>query len=306
MAEITAAAIKELREKTQAGMMDCKKALTESNGDMEAAVDWLRKKGLSAAAKKSGRVAAEGLIAISVSDTKGVAIELNSETDFVAKNEKFQNLALGIAKVAFDKTTDVEALKKTAYPGTGRNVEEEVSELVAVIGENMQLRRTAELNGDIIISYLHNAVAPGLGKIAVLVAMKTAGDKAKAAAFGKQVAMHIAATKPEALKVSELDPALVERERNILTEQARASGKTDEVIAKMIEGRVRKFYAEVVLLEQAFVIDGKTPVQQALKDAEKDIGGATEITGYIRLELGEGVEKKAENFADEVAKVVNG
>ncbi len=304
--EITAGAIKELREKTQAGMMDCKKALTESNGNMEEAIDWLRKKGLSAAAKKSGRIAAEGLVAVAISDTKAVAIELNSETDFVAKNEKFQALAANIAQVAFDKTTDVEALKKADYKNTGHSVEAEVSELIAVIGENMQLRRAAEVSGDVVVSYIHNAVAPNVGKIAVLVSMKTAGDKAKAKEFGKQVAMHIAAAKPESLKVEELDQSLVERERNILTEQARASGKPEEVIAKMIEGRVRKFYAEVVLLEQAFVMDGKTPVKDALKEAEKSIGGATEITGYVRLELGEGVEKKEENFAEEVAKVVNG
>jgi elongation factor Ts len=305
MAEITAAAIKELREKTQAGMMDCKKALTECAGDMEEAIDWLRKKGLSAAAKKSGRIAAEGLVAVFSSPTKAVAIELNSETDFVAKNEKFQKLAAGIAKLAFDTTTDIEKLKKTEY-AAGRDVEGEIAELVGVIGENMQLRRAAEISGDVVVSYLHNAVAPNIGKIAVLVALKTAGDKTKAAAFGKQVAMHIAATRPESLNVSDLDPALVERERNILTEQARASGKTDDVIAKMIEGRVRKFYAEVVLVEQAFVMDGKTPVKDALKAAEKDIGGATEITGYIRFELGEGIEKKVEDFAAEVAKVAQG
>jgi elongation factor Ts len=306
MAEITAAAIKELREKTQAGMMDCKKALTECAGNMEEAIDWLRKKGLSAAAKKSGRVATEGLVGVKSNGSKAVLVEVNSETDFSAKNEKFKKLVSDIVDVAFDKTADVEKLKQSPYVSGANTVEQEVAELVGVIGENMQLRRAAEISGDVVVSYIHNAAAPNLGKIGVLVAFKTAGNKEKVAAFGKQVAMHIAAAKPESLNVSDLDPALVERERNILTEQARASGKTDEVIAKMIEGRVRKFYAEVVLVEQAFVMDGKTAVKDALKAAEKDIGGATEITGYIRFELGEGIEKKVEDFAAEVAKVAQG
>lgn len=302
MADFTAADIKELRETTQAGMMDCKKALTECDGDMEKAVDWLRTKGLSAAAKKSGRIASEGLVGVAVSGTKAAIVEVNSETDFVAKNDKFQALVENVAKVALEAGDDVEKLKKAAYPGTGRNVESEIAELVGVIGENMQLRRSATISGDVIVSYIHNAVSDNIGKIGVLVALSTKGDKEKAAAFGKQVAMHIAAVRPEALNVADLDPALIDRERNILTEQARASGKPEEVIEKMIEGRIRKFYAEVVLLEQAFVMDGKTPVKTALKDAEKDIGGATEITGYVRLTLGEGVEKKEENFAEEVAK----
>jgi len=302
---ISAADIKELREKTQAGMMDCKKALTECEGNMEAAVDWLRKKGLSAAAKKSGRVAAEGLVAVAEGEGKSVIVELNSETDFVAKNEKFQKLASDIANVALESGADVEELKKAAFPGTGRTVEEEVAELVGVIGENMQLRRAAELKGDVIVSYIHNSVADNIGKIAVLVSLKTQGDTEKAKAFGKQVAMHVAAIKPEALNVADLDESLVNREKEVLSDQARASGKPEEVIAKMIEGRIRKFYAEVVLLEQPFVMDGKTPVKQALKDAENEIGGATEITGYVRIALGEGVEKKEENFADEVAKAAN-
>jgi elongation factor Ts len=306
MAEISAAAIKDLREKTQAGMMDCKKALTECNGNMDEAIDWLRKKGLSAAAKKSGRVAAEGLVAVASDEKKGVVIELNSETDFAAKNDKFKNLASGIVKVAFEKTADVEKLKQTPYAGSANTVEQEVAELVGVVGENMQLRRAAEVSGDVVVSYIHNAAAPGLGKIGVLVAFKTAGDKAKVAAFGKQIAMHIAAARPESLNVADLDQALVERERNILIEQARASGKPEDVIQKMIEGRIRKFYAEVVLVEQAFVMDGKTPVKDALKAAEKDIGGATEIVSYVRFELGEGIEKKVEDFAAEVAKVAQG
>lgn len=307
MSNITAAAIKELREKTQAGMMDCKKALTESNGDMDAAVDWLRKKGLSAAAKKSGRVAAEGLVAVAISsdDSKAVAIELNSETDFVAKNDKFQGLAANIAEIALNNTSDVEALKKTKCEKTGKTVQENVEEAIGVIGENMNLRRAAGLEGQVVVPYIHNAVSDNIGKIAVLVSLETEGDKEKAKAFGKQVAMHVAAMKPEALNVEDLDESLVERERQVLTEQAKASGKPDEVIAKMIEGRIRKFYAEVVLVEQAFVLDGKTPVKTALKEAEKEIGGATKITGYVRLALGEGVEKKEEDFAAEVAKAAN-
>jgi len=307
MAEITAAVIKDLREKTGAGMMDCKKALTENAGDFEASVDWLRKKGLAAAAKKSGRVAAEGLVAIAVSDKKAAVIELNSETDFVAKNEKFQILASNIAKVALESgANDVEKLKTAEYPGTGRDVASEIADLVGVIGENMQLRRSAEISGDVIVPYIHNAAGDNIGKVAVLVAMTTAGNKEKAAEFGRQVAMHIAAIKPESLDVSDLDRSLVTREKNILTDQARASGKPDAVIEKMIEGRIRKFYSEVVLLEQPFVMDGKTPVKDALKEAEKQIGGATKITGYVRFTLGEGVEKKEEDFAAEVAKVASG
>lgn len=305
---ITTETIKELREKTQAGMMDCKKALTECNGNMEEAIDWLRKKGLSAAAKKSGRTAAEGLVAIQANDdnTKAVVVEVNAETDFASKSEKYQALVTGVAKAALKATTDVEALKNTKCPETGKTVQEVINENIGVIGENIQLRRAAELSGDVVVSYLHNAVAPGLGKIGVLVSLQTAGDKVKAVAFGKQVAMHVAAARPEALNVEELDQALVERERNILVEQARSSGKPDDVINKMIEGRIRKFYAEVVLVEQAFVMDGKTPVKDALKAAEKDIGGATKITGYVRFELGEGIEKKEEDFAAEVAKAAQG
>jgi elongation factor Ts len=290
---ISASAIKELREKTGAGMMDCKTALTECDGDFEGAVDWLRKKGLSAAAKKSGRTASEGLVAVAVDGGKGAVVEVNSETDFVAKNEQFQGLVKNIASVALEAGADVEQLKAAAYPGTGRTVGDEVAELVGVIGENMQLRRAQEISGDVIVSYIHNSIADNLGKIGVLVALK--GDAAKAQEIGKQVAMHVAALKPESLNVEGLDQALVERERAVLTEQARASGKPDNVIEKMIEGRIRKFYAEVVLLEQPFVIDGKTPVKDALKEA------GVEVTGYVRLTLGEGVEKKEENFAAEVA-----
>lgn len=304
MAGVSAADIKVLREKTGAGMMDCKKALTECNGNEEEAIDWLRKKGLSAAAKKSGRIAAEGLVAIAVEGGKGSIIELNSETDFVAKNEKFQKLANDIAGIAI-KESDIEKLKSAAFPGSGRSVSEEVAELVGVIGENIQLRRSASIEASNIISYLHNSVSDTLGKIGVLVAIESSGNKEKIQELGKQIAMHIAAIKPESLNVEGLNPELVERERNILTEQARASGKPEAVIEKMIDGRIRKFYAEVVLLEQPFVIDGKTPVKDAIKEAEKAIGAPVEIKGYIRFTLGEGIEKKEENFADEVAKAAN-
>ena len=305
---ITTDAIKELREKTQAGMMDCKKALTECNGDMDAATDWLRMKGLSAAVKKSGRVASEGLVAVerNKDGTKGVLIEINSETDFASKSADFQNLVSNTVAIALNTTTDVEVLKETKCPKTGKTVQEIIQEKVGVIGENMQLRRSAELTGDVVVTYLHNVISAGLGKIGVIVSLETDGDKDKVAAFGKQIAMHVAAAKPEALSAEDLDEAVVERERNVLTEQARESGKPEEVIAKMIEGRIRKFYAEVTLLEQAFVIDGKTPVKQVVQEKEKELGCSIKITGYVRFGLGEGIEKKEEDFAAEVAKAARG
>ena len=303
MTQFTTENIKQLREKTGAGMMDCKKALSENNGNMEAAIDWLRQKGLSIAAKKSGRAAAEGLVAIARKDvSEAVVIELNSETDFVAKNDKFQALASGIAAVALATPgADIEGLKQAKYPATGRAVADEIVEHIGVIGENLQLRRYEKLAADVVSVYVHNAVVDGAGKIAVLVALSTKGDKEKADKLGKQVAMHIAASRPESVTVDALDPALVARERAVLTEQSRASGKPDDVIEKMIEGRIRKFYGEVVLLEQPFLIDGKTPVKQILKDAEKDVGAPISVLSFIRFQLGEGVEKKEENFAAEVA-----
>lgn len=303
--------IKELREKTQAGMMDCKKALSECDGDMEKAVDWLRKKGLSAAAKKSGRVASEGLVGVKTKNGKGVLVEVNSETDFVSKNAEFQALVDDIVAIAVDSEEEssdndyVEILKNKKLNNGEKSVQEVINEKIGVIGENLQFRRAVSVKGQVIVSYLHNAVSDSLGKIGVLVALETEGDEEKAQAFGKQIAMHIAAARPEALNAEDVDPSLVERERAVLTEQARASGKPEAVIEKMIDGRIRKFYAEITLLEQAFVMDGKTPVKQALKDAEKEIGGATKITAYARLELGEGVEKKEEDFAAEVAKVAS-
>ncbi|QRZ14682.1 elongation factor Ts [Paracoccus methylovorus] len=289
---ITAAMVKDLRETTGAGMMDAKKALTETDGDMEAAIDWLRTKGLAKAAKKSGRVAAEGLVGVAVRAGRGVAVELNSETDFVAKNADFQQLVREITNVALDTATDVEVLKATHL--NGRPVEEVLTEAIARIGENMTLRRLHVLEGDTIVSYVHNSAAEGMGKIGVLVALK--GDAAKAQEIGKQIAMHIAATNPASLSEADLDPTLVEREKSVLTEQARESGKPEAVIEKMIEGRMKKYFEEVTLLGQKFVINPDVTVAEAAKDA------GVEVTGYARVVVGEGIEKKEEDFAAEVAK----
>ncbi|RJL10139.1 translation elongation factor Ts [Paracoccus siganidrum] len=293
---ITAAMVKELRETTGAGMMDAKKALTENDGNMEAAVDWLRTKGLAKAAKKSGRVAAEGLVGVSVTDGKGVAVELNSETDFVAKNADFQQLVREITDVALTVGEDVEVLKATHL--NGRPVADVLTDAIARIGENMTLRRLHVLEGDTIVSYVHNAAAEGMGKIGVLVALKGPEDKARE--IGKQIAMHIAATSPASLSEADLDPALVEREKSVLTEQARESGKPDAVIEKMIEGRMKKFFEEVTLLGQKFVINPDVTVAEAAKDA------GVEVTGYARVAVGEGIEKKEEDFAAEVAKTLGG
>ncbi|ABL71792.1 MULTISPECIES: translation elongation factor Ts [Paracoccus] len=289
---ITAAMVKDLRETTGAGMMDAKKALTETNGDMEAAIDWLRTKGLAKAAKKSGRVAAEGLVGVAVRAGRGVAVELNSETDFVAKNADFQQLVRDITNVALDAATDVEVLKATHL--NGRPVDDVLTDAIARIGENMTLRRLHALEGDTIVSYVHNAAAEGMGKIGVLVALK--GDAAKAQEIGKQIAMHIAATNPASLSEADLDPALVEREKSVLSEQARESGKPEAVIEKMIEGRMKKFFEEVTLLGQKFVINPDVTVAQAAQEA------GVEVTGYARVVVGEGIEKKEEDFAAEVAK----
>jgi elongation factor Ts len=289
---ITAAQVKELREMTGAGMMDAKKALTETDGDMDAAVDWLRTKGLAKAAKKSGRTAAEGLVAVEVADGKGVAVEVNSETDFVAKNADFQQMVAGIAKTALG-VDDVEALK--AADMNGKPVADVVTDKIATIGENMAVRRMATVSGGAVVSYVHNAAAPGMGKIGVLVAMD-GGDEA----FGKQVAMHIAAVNPASLSEADLDPAVVEKEKQVQMDIARESGKPEEVIEKMIVGRMKKFMAEVTLLNQQFVVNPDVTVGQAAKDA-----GAT-ITGFVRLEVGEGIEVEKEDFAAEVRKTVQG
>jgi elongation factor Ts len=291
---ITAQMVKELRDSTGAGMMDAKRALTETDGDMEAAVDWLRTKGLAKAAKKSGRVAAEGLVGVSVKDGRGVAVEINSETDFVAKNADFQSLVAEITKVALETGADVEVLKATHL--NGKKVEEVISEAIARIGENMTLRRMHVLEGDTVVSYVHNAAAEGMGKIGVLVALNGPADKAQA--IGKQIAMHIAATNPASLSEKDLDPALIQREKNVLTEQARESGKPEAVIEKMIVGRMAKFFEEVTLLGQKFVINPDITVAQAAKDA------GVEVTGFARVMVGEGIEKEKEDFAAEVAKMM--
>jgi elongation factor Ts len=295
MAEITAALVKELREKSGAGMMDCKKALTETAGDVEAAVDWLRKKGLSAAAKKAGRVAAEGLVGVVSNGTEGAVVEVNAETDFVGRNETFQKFVERASKLAL--ATDGNVARMST------EVQAELTQLIATIGENMSLRRakTLKVGQGVVASYVHTPVTPTLGKIGVLVALESAGDPAKLAAFGKQLAMHVAATNPQSVSVAELDPAAVERERAVLTEQAAGSGKTPEIVAKMVEGRLRKFYQDVVLLEQTFVIDGETKVAKAVEAAGKDAGAPVKVAGIARFQLGEGIEKKESDFAAEVA-----
>lgn len=307
MAEISASQVKELREKTGAGMLDCKKALSETAGDVEAAVDWLRKKGLSAAAKKSGRVAAEGLVAIALAGNKAAAIELNAETDFVARNDQFQALAENIAKVALETgQSDAEALKGTAYPG-GATVQDAITNAISTIGENMNLRRAALLSAKegFIASYVHGAIREGLGKIGVLVAVETPSKDEKVKDLGKQIAMHIAAAKPEALNRDGVDASKLERERDVLKEQAIASGKPAEIAEKMVEGRLRKYYEEVVLLEQLFVIDGKTKISDVIAGVSKEVGAPISITGYNLFVLGEGIEKEESDFAAEVAAAVN-
>ncbi len=303
MAQITAALVKELREKTGAGMMDCKKALTENEGDVEAAVDWLRKKGLAAAAKKSGRVAAEGLVAVATEGSVGALAELNSETDFVARNETFQNFARKAAEIALTGADTIDSLLAADFPGAGHAVSEELTKLIATIGENMVLRRVGRLavSEGVVASYVHNQAAPGLGKIGVLVALKSAGDTDKLAAFGRQLAMHVAAASPQAVSPAEVDQSLLERERAVLSEQALASGKPPEIVEKMVQGRLRKYYEEVCLLEQVFVIDGENKVKKAVETFAKDLGSPVEVEAFLRLQLGEGVEKEEGDFAAEVA-----
>jgi elongation factor Ts len=303
MAEITAALVKELREKTGAGMMDCKKALGEANGDMEAAVDWLRAKGLAAAQKKASRVAAEGLVAAIAEGVRGAAVEVNAETDFVARNELFQDFVGNVARLSLGAGGDVEKLKAAAYPGTGRTVAEELTQRIATIGENMTLRRTAALSvgQGVVRAYVHSAVKPGMGRIAVLVALESAGAQDKLEDLAKLLAMHVAAAAPRALSVAELDPSLVERERAVLTEQARESGKPADVVAKMVEGRLRKFHQDVVLLEQIWVHDGETRVAKAIEQATKEAGAPITVAGFVRYALGEGIEREKSDFAAEVA-----
>ncbi|MGO4565599.1 translation elongation factor Ts [Rhizobium sp. 2YAF20] len=308
MAEITAALVKELREKSGAGMMDCKKALTETAGDMEAAIDWLRAKGISKADKKSGRTAAEGLIGIASAGHKAVIVEVNSETDFVARNDAFQDIVRGVASVALNTDGTVEAIGASIYPATGKSVTDTIKDAIGTIGENMTLRRSAllEVEHGVVATYVHNAAGDGIGKLGVLVALKSVGDKAVLTSIGRQVAMHIAATNPLAIRSEEVDVAVAERERNVFIEQARESGKPEAIIEKMVDGRMRKFFEEVALLSQAFVINPDLTVAAALKEAEKEAGAAIEITGMARLLLGEGVEKEETDFAAEVAAVAKG
>jgi elongation factor Ts len=301
---ITASMVKELRDKTGAGMMDAKKALTETGGDMEAAADWLRTKGITTAAKKSARTAAEGLVGVAVEGGVGVAVEVNSETDFVARNPQFQEMVAGIAKVALGVDGDIEALR-TADMG-GKTVADTITEAVATIGENLSLRRMARIEADVVASYVHNAAAPGMGKIGVLVGLNSTGDKAAVDAIGKQVAMHVAATSPASLSEEDLDPALVEHEKKVLTEQARESGKPDSVIEKMIAGRMNKFFQEVCLMKQTFVVNPDLSVDKAVKEAEAGAGAPITVVGFVRIAVGEGVEKREEDFAAEVAKTMGG
>lgn len=302
---ISAAQVKELRDLTGAGMMDCKAALNETNGNMEEAVDWLRKKGISKADKKAGRTAAEGLIGVDSGVREAAVVEVNSETDFVARNAAFQEIVANVAKVALAYGT-AEAVAAAKYPGSDKSVTDTIKDAVGTIGENMGFRRSAKLTvpHGAVATYVHNAVADGLGKLGVLVAIETTGNEHAANAFGRQVAMHVAATSPMALTTEELDPAAVEREKAIFADQARQTGKPEAIIEKMVEGRLRKFYEEVVLLKQAFVLNPDITVEKALKDAEKEIGAPAKISAYLRFALGEGIEKETTDFAAEVAAAV--
>jgi elongation factor Ts len=296
MAAITAALVKDLREKTGAGMMDCKKALTETDGDVEVAIDWLRKKGLAAAAKKSGRVAAEGLVGVASTTNKAAIVEVNAETDFVARNETFQEFVSRVAEIALEIGDDLDAITAASF-GAGRTVGEQLTHLVATIGENMTIRRAKVLTvkQGVVASYMHQALKPGLGKIGVLAAVEGPGEIATLETLGRQVGMHVAATRPEALDIDAVDPAALERERAVLSEQARASGKPENIIEKMVEGRIRKYYEEVVLLEQVWVHDGESRVRAVAKKA------GIALTGFVRFQLGEGIEKPKDDFAAEVA-----
>ena len=300
---ISATMVKELRELTGAGMMDCKAALAETNGDMDAAVDWLRKKGISKADKKAGRTAAEGLIGIDTGLREAAVVEVNSETDFVARNEAFQEIVRNVAKVALAHSGDAAKVAAAKYPGSDKPVTEAIKDAVATIGENLSFRRSAKLavGQGVVATYTHNTVAENLGKLGVLVAVETAGKEGPAHAIARQIAMHVAASSPLALTPEELDPAVVERERSIFAEQARQSGKPEAIIEKMVEGRLRKFYEEVVLLKQAFVLNPDVTVEKALKDAEKEIGAPARITAFVRFAVGEGIDKGTSDFAAEVA-----
>ncbi|MBW8640462.1 translation elongation factor Ts [Hoeflea sp. WL0058] len=305
---ITASQVKELREKTGAGMMDCKKALTETGGDMEAAVDWLRAKGIAKADKKSGRTAAEGLIGIAADGARAVVVEVNSETDFVARNDEFQKLVSGVADVALGTDGELASVKSAVYPATGKSVEETITDAVATIGENLNLRRTAMLSVEqgIVANYIHNSVADGLGKLGVIVALKSTGDASALESLGKQIAMHVAASNPLAVTSADVDAEVAERERSIFMEQARESGKPENIVEKMVEGRMRKFFEEVALVSQSFVMNPDQTVAEALKEAEGKAGAPVEVAGFVRFQLGEGVEKEESDFAAEVAAAAQG
>ena len=302
MAEITAGSVKELRERTGAGMMDCKKALAENNGEMEAAIDWLRAKGLAAAAKKAGRTAAEGLVGVAVAGVRGAVVEVNSETDFVAKNEIFQDFVRNVAQLALENGSDVEALSNADYPSGGK-VSEVLTDNIAKIGENQSLRRASilEVTEGVVVPYVHNQVVPGLGKIGVLVALESAAPSETLVALGKQIAMHVAAANPLALNADDLDADLIERERSIAMEKAKESGKPQNIVEKMVEGGLAKFRKDNALTSQLFVIDGKTPVADVVAQAGKETGTPVTLAGFVRFQLGEGIEKKQEDFAAEVA-----
>jgi elongation factor Ts len=297
MAEITAALVKDLREKTGAGMMDCKRALGETSGDVEAAIDWLRKKGLAAAAKKSGRAAAEGLVGVASGPRVAAMVEVNAETDFVARNEQFQAFVETVARLAIEIGDDVETIKQAAFPGSNRTVAEELTHLIATIGENMTIRRASRItvSEGVVATYMHGALRPGLGRIGVLVGVEAAGEIEALEALGRQVGMHVAATRPEALDVDAVDASALERERAVLIEQARASGKPEAILEKMVDGRIRKYYEEVVLLEQVWVHDGESRVKAVVQKA------GAKLVGFTRFQLGEGVEKETSDFAAEVA-----
>ena len=304
MTAITASMVKELRDKSGAGMMDCKKALAEVDGDVTAAIDWLRTKGLATAQKKSARVATDGLVAVAGSGTQGAVVEVNAETDFVARNEIFQNFVSKVAELAMSSDGNMDNIKSADF-GTGKTVDEQLTENIATIGENQTMRRVARLSVDngVVTSYVHNAVADGLGKIGVLVALESTGDAEKLTALGRQVAMHVAAVQPQFLDRDSVDPAVIEREKAVLTEQARESGKPDDIIEKMIVGRINKFYEEICLMEQTFVMDGETKVGKVIENAASDVGAPVKLVDFVRFTLGEGLEKKEDDFAAEVAEM---
>jgi elongation factor Ts len=303
MAEVTATLVKELREKTGAGMMDCKRALGDTGGDIEAAVDWLRKKGLAAAASKAGRVAAEGLIGVATRGSVGAVVEVNSETDFVARNSEFQTFVREVSALALDGNGEIGSLKEAAYPGSGRTVEAELTYLIATIRENLVLRRLKRLSAGQggVFSYVHNALGPGIGKIGVIVALTSMIAPDELAVLGKQLAMHIAAASPLYLDVASVPKSALEREREVLREQARATGRPEEIIEKMVDGRLRKFYEEVVLLEQISVVDQKTKISLVVEQAAKAAGGPIRVAGFVRFSLGEGIDRNRTDFAAEVA-----